>query len=119
MAGALKVAVTGASSGIGRATAIELARRGHLVFAAARREEVLADLAAATPNIQAVSLDVTDADSVRRAWAKIEASTGGARADGLGHNPGVAPTGPPAIPARPEVPPPSPTTLVALPPTRR
>jgi NAD(P)-dependent dehydrogenase (short-subunit alcohol dehydrogenase family) len=37
MAGALKVVVTGASSGIGRATAIGLARRGYLVFAAARR----------------------------------------------------------------------------------
>jgi NADP-dependent 3-hydroxy acid dehydrogenase YdfG len=94
MAGALKVAVTGASSGIGRATAIELARRGHLVFAAARREEVLADLAAATPNIQAVSLDVTDADSVRRAWAKIEASTGGAGVDVLVNNAGFALTGP-------------------------
>src|SRR5260370_21280263 len=90
MAGALKVAVTGASSGIGRATAIELARRGHLVFAAARREEVLADLAAATPNIQAVSLDVTDADSVRRACAKIEASTRRARVPVPGHNPRVA-----------------------------
>src|SRR5260370_24036871 len=103
MAGALKVAVTGASSGIGRATAIELARRGHLVFAAARREEVLADLAAATPNIQAVSLDVTDADSVRRAWAKIDASTGGARVDLLGHNPGTALTGPVEIPAHADV----------------
>lgn len=69
MAGQLHVLVTGANSGIGRATAIELARQGHLVFAAARREEALASLAAATPNIQAVSLDVTDADSVRRAWA--------------------------------------------------
>ena len=94
MAGTLKVAVTGASSGIGRATAIELARRGHLVFAAARREEVLADLAAATPNIQAVSVDVTDADSVRRAWAKIEASTGGAGVDVLVNNAGFALTGP-------------------------
>ena len=94
MAGALKVAVTGASSGIGRATALELARRGHLVFAAARREEVLADLAAATPNVRAVSLDVTDPDSVRRAWATIEAGTGGAGVDVLVNNAGFALTGP-------------------------
>jgi NADP-dependent 3-hydroxy acid dehydrogenase YdfG len=94
MAGPLNVLVTGASSGIGRATAIELARRGHLVFAAARREEVLAGLAASTPNIQAVSLDVTDADSVRRAWAKIEAGTGGAGVDVLVNNAGFALAGP-------------------------
>jgi NAD(P)-dependent dehydrogenase (short-subunit alcohol dehydrogenase family) len=94
MAGALTVAVTGASSGIGRATAIEFARRGHVVFAAARREEVLADLAAATPNIRAVGLDVTDADSVRRAWATIEAATGGAGLDVLVNNAGFALTGP-------------------------
>jgi NAD(P)-dependent dehydrogenase (short-subunit alcohol dehydrogenase family) len=94
MAGALKVAVTGASSGIGRATALELARRGHLVFAAARREEVLADLAAATPNVRAVSLDVTDPDSVRRAWATIEAGGGGAGVDVLVNNAGFALTGP-------------------------
>jgi NADP-dependent 3-hydroxy acid dehydrogenase YdfG len=94
MAGALKVAVTGASSGIGRATAIELARRGHLVFAAARRGEVLADLAAATPNLRAVSLDVTDPDSVRRAWATIEAGSGGGGVDVLVNNAGFALTGP-------------------------
>ena len=37
MAEHLKIFVTGASSGIGRAVAIELAQRGHTVFAAARR----------------------------------------------------------------------------------
>lgn len=94
MAGQLSVLVTGASSGIGRATAIEFARRGHLVFAAARREQVLAGLAASTPNIQAVGLDVTDADSVRRAWAKIEAATGGAGVDVLVNNAGFALAGP-------------------------
>ncbi len=86
--------VTGASSGIGRATAIELARRGYTVFAAARREAVLADLAAATPNIRAVSMDVTDPESVRRAWAKIEAETGGAGVDVLVNNAGFALAGP-------------------------
>jgi NADP-dependent 3-hydroxy acid dehydrogenase YdfG len=88
------VLVTGASSGIGRAAAIEFARRGYRVFAAARREEVLADLAAATPNIEAVGLDVTSADSVRLAWAKIEASTGGAGVDVLVNNAGFALSGP-------------------------
>jgi len=94
MTGQLKVLVTGASSGIGRAAATEFARHGHLVFAAARREEVLADLAATAPNIQAIGLDVTDEGSVRRAWAKIEASTGGAGVDVLVNNAGFALPGP-------------------------
>ena len=94
MALRLNVLVTGASSGIGRATAIEFAERGHQVFAAARREEVLADLAAATPNIRAVGLDVTDAGSVRQAWGKIDASTGGAGVDVLVNNAGFALSGP-------------------------
>ena len=50
--------VTGASSGIGRATAVELARRGYTVWAAARREDVLADLAAANPAVRPLGLDV-------------------------------------------------------------
>jgi NADP-dependent 3-hydroxy acid dehydrogenase YdfG len=94
MAGQLTVLVTGASSGIGRATAVELARRGHKVFAAARREEILTDLAVAEPNIQPIGLDVTDPGSVRTAWAKIEADTGGAGVDVLVNNAGFALSGP-------------------------
>jgi len=94
MADQLKVLVTGASSGIGRSTAIEFARRGDIVFAAARREEVLAELAAATPGIRALAMDVSDPSSVDQAWAKILADTGGAGVDVLVNNAGFALSGP-------------------------
>ena len=90
----LNVLVTGASSGIGRAAALEFASRGHQVFAAARREQALATLTTARPNISAVTLDVTDAGSVDRAWAKISASTGGSGVDVLVNNAGFALSGP-------------------------
>ncbi|WP_326580235.1 SDR family oxidoreductase [Actinacidiphila glaucinigra] len=57
------VLVTGASRGIGRAIAVELADRGHRVIATARRPETLADL----PVDQRLRLDVTDQESVDRA----------------------------------------------------
>ena len=90
----LNVLVTGASSGIGRAAALEFAGRGHQVFAAARREQALAALTAARPGIRAVTLDVTDAGSVERAWDKISASTGGSGVDVLVNNAGFALSGP-------------------------
>ena len=94
MTAQLTVLVTGASPGIGRATAVEFARRGHQVYAAARREEVLAGLADGERNIRPVGLDVTDGDSVQRAWAKIQAETGGTGVDVLVNNAGFALTGP-------------------------
>jgi len=57
------VLITGASRGIGRATATELARRGHRVIATARHPETLADL----PVAERLRLDVTDQDSVDQA----------------------------------------------------
>jgi len=86
--------VTGASSGIGRAAAIEFARRGFRVFAAARREDALADLARSMPGIVAVAMDVSDPESVDRAWAKIQADTGGSGVDVLVNNAGFALAGP-------------------------
>ncbi|MFF4307219.1 SDR family oxidoreductase [Streptomyces sp. NPDC001601] len=57
------VLITGASRGIGRAIAVELAGRGHRVIATARRPETLADL----PVDLRLRLDVTDQESVDRA----------------------------------------------------
>lgn len=52
--------ITGASSGMGKATALHYANNGWQVFAIARSADKLAELAAQNANIQPVSLDVTD-----------------------------------------------------------
>jgi NADP-dependent 3-hydroxy acid dehydrogenase YdfG len=60
-----KVAViTGASSGIGAATARLLAGNGFTVIAGARRIDRLNELAVQDSNIEVMPLDVTDQDSV-------------------------------------------------------
>ncbi|MBW2541978.1 MAG: SDR family oxidoreductase [Deltaproteobacteria bacterium] len=62
----MRVLITGCSSGFGRETAIELARRGHEVVATARRPETLADLDVASK----LALDVDSDESVRAAVAQ-------------------------------------------------
>jgi len=61
--------VTGASSGIGGATALELARRGTSVVAVARREQALQELAAecrrSGARLLVATADVTDEGAVR------------------------------------------------------
>jgi NADP-dependent 3-hydroxy acid dehydrogenase YdfG len=54
------ILITGASQGIGRATAVELASRGHRVIGTARNPDSLADLSIA----ERLQLDVTDQASV-------------------------------------------------------
>src|SRR3954453_22327682 len=62
------ILITGASSGIGRATAVRLADEGHAGVAAARRLGRLAELAhETTGTVIPVELDVRDPDSGRKA----------------------------------------------------
>ncbi|HUB63769.1 MAG TPA: SDR family NAD(P)-dependent oxidoreductase [Methylocella sp.] len=68
--------VTGASSGIGRAVALELSRRGYKVAATARRTSDLDALSAESPSILSCPGDVTDRAGMARLVAGIEASHG-------------------------------------------
>lgn len=72
--------ITGASSGIGRATARELARRGFTVAASARSAEALDTLAGEAKGqggrIIGHPCDVTDAAATERAVAAIELAHG-------------------------------------------
>lgn len=81
--------VTGASSGIGRATAVRLAAAGQHVYAGVRREADGAQLARAATGgeITPVRLDVTEASQIAEAVAMIDghATTG---LDGLVNNAG-------------------------------
>ena len=76
--------MTGCSTGIGRATAVEASRRGHQVFASARERETIADLTA--KGIETLVLDVTDASSVSQAVAAVLGTAG--RIDALVNNAG-------------------------------
>ena len=78
--------VTGASSGIGLATARALAARGGRFAVLARSTQALTDLAATLPGSLAVTADMTDFDGIRRAVADIHRHYG--RVDGLVNNAG-------------------------------
>jgi len=69
------VLITGASSGIGKATAQALLQAGYTVYVAARRVERMNDLEAA--GATALSLDVTREEDMVRAVQRIEAEAGG------------------------------------------
>jgi NAD(P)-dependent dehydrogenase (short-subunit alcohol dehydrogenase family) len=68
------VLITGCSTGIGRATAERLAKRGLTVYATARRPESIEDLKQA--GCRTLALDVTSEDSMRTAVSAVEESEG-------------------------------------------
>jgi len=87
------VLVTGASTGIGFATAVRLARAGSIVYAGVRREEdgdqLLRD---AGSKVRPVLLDVTDEAAPQRMLDEIERTAEG-RLDALVNNAGIAVAG--------------------------
>ncbi|OSM43941.1 SDR family oxidoreductase [Nesterenkonia sp. PF2B19] len=90
------VLITGASSGIGAATARELAGEGHTVVLGARRrdrlEELVSQIKTSGATAAAVSLDVTDPHSVQAAVDHVVEAFG--RLDVLINNAGIMPLSP-------------------------
>ena len=74
------VMITGASSGIGEALALELARRGAKLGLVARRKEVLDEIVAAigssSDQVVAIAADVQDRDSMRAAALELHSRFG-------------------------------------------
>jgi NAD(P)-dependent dehydrogenase (short-subunit alcohol dehydrogenase family) len=88
------ILLTGASGGIGRATAARLAGAGHLVFAGARRADALQALAATHPGIRPLVLDITDPAAIDHAHDQVQAETGGHGLDVLINAAGTLALGP-------------------------
>ncbi len=87
------VLVTGASSGIGEATAIHLAHKGFHVYAAARSFEKLKTLdGLGGGRITPLAMDVTDEASIAKVMEEISAK--GTELYGLVNNAGVSVMGP-------------------------
>lgn len=88
------IIITGASSGIGKATAKLLAEKGAKLTIVARRKDRLEALKAELPNsdVLVAEADVTDFDSLKRAAdATLEAY---GRIDAIYNNAGIMPTNP-------------------------
>ena len=84
------VLVTGASTGIGRATALRLDAAGWRVFAGVRREEDAEMLrAAGGADLAPLILDITAPEQIAAAAERVRTDAGG-RLDGLVNNAGVA-----------------------------
>ena len=88
------VLITGASTGIGREIALHLDRLGWRVFAGVRKqldaEKLQQD---ASPELQTLILDVTDADSIRAAIARVGEVVGDSGLDALINNAGISVNG--------------------------
>jgi NAD(P)-dependent dehydrogenase (short-subunit alcohol dehydrogenase family) len=93
------ILVTGASTGIGRASTLALLEAGFSVFACVRNERAAATLrsqapAGAVDRLHTLELDVTRADQIRSAATTVASTAGQRGLWGLFNNAGVAVSGP-------------------------
>ncbi|KCZ91682.1 SDR family oxidoreductase [Hyphomonas johnsonii] len=92
------VLVTGASTGIGAATATHLSQLGWRVFASVRKQaDGDALKAGSTGDLRPILLDVTQPDSLEAAVKTVAKALGRQRLAGLVNNAGIARMGPLAI----------------------
>lgn len=91
------VVITGASTGIGRASAEYLASKGWTVFAGVRKHSDGEPLKAANKNIHPLILDVAKPDQVKAAVQTVSKALDGKTLDGLVNNAGIANMGPLAL----------------------
>jgi len=86
--------VTGASTGIGYATAFRLVQKGWRVFAGIRKEADADSLRAAGEGMRPIFLDVTRPGDIAAACETVEIALAGRTLDGLVNNAGLAQMGP-------------------------
>jgi NAD(P)-dependent dehydrogenase (short-subunit alcohol dehydrogenase family) len=89
------VVVTGASTGIGRATALFLDEEGYRVFAGVRKQADAESLAGeASERLTPITIDVTQESSISSAKQEVEGAVGEDGVVGLVNNAGVGGGGP-------------------------
>ena len=89
------VVVTGASTGIGRATALQLDAKGYRVFAGVRKEADARELCqGGSDRLTPLILDVTDAGQIESAGQQVAEAVGDEGLAGLVNNAGVGGGGP-------------------------
>jgi NAD(P)-dependent dehydrogenase (short-subunit alcohol dehydrogenase family) len=89
------VVVTGASTGIGRATAHFLDKQGYTVFAGVRKQADAESLdKEGSERLTPISIDVTDESSISAAKQEVEGALGNDRLVGVVNNAGVGNGGP-------------------------
>jgi NAD(P)-dependent dehydrogenase (short-subunit alcohol dehydrogenase family) len=88
------VLITGSSTGIGEACALELGKRGFHVYAGVRRQSDGQRLQQAAAQLTPLIIDVTAADSIAAAAATLRNALGSAGLAGLVNNAGIGVGGP-------------------------